>query len=159
MDQRRSGETDPLPMTLSRQLQLTPLWAKSWVAPCLPQTPTTTVVAKQSQTGTCAHNQTRAHKDYVRLPDQGSELAVAQCSSFVKHIEWIPAMYFISMLECYSMLFLMDLWAHSFFEKFETCEPCLLVYMHEETPCKWTVLTHLILITWDMQIIPHGQDD
>ena len=25
------------------------------------------------------------------------------------------------------------------FEKFETCEPCLLVYMHEETPCKWTV--------------------
>ena len=21
------------------------------------------------------------------------------------------------------------------FEKFETCEPCLLVYMHEETPC------------------------
>ena len=31
------------------------------------------------------------------------------------------------------------------FEKFETCEPCLLVYMHEETPCKWTVWTHLIL--------------
>ena len=30
------------------------------------------------------------------------------------------------------------------FEKFETCEPCLLVYMHEETPCKWTVWTHLI---------------
>ena len=39
---------------------------------------------------------------------------------------------------------LMDLWTHSFFEKFETCEPCLLVYMHEETPCKWTVWTHLI---------------
>ena len=31
------------------------------------------------------------------------------------------------------------------FEKFETCEPCLLVYMHEETPCKWIVRTHLIL--------------
>ena len=31
------------------------------------------------------------------------------------------------------------------FEKIETCEPCLLVYMHEETPCKWTVRTHLIL--------------
>ena len=30
------------------------------------------------------------------------------------------------------------------FEKFETCEPCLLVYMHEETPCKWTIWTHLI---------------
>ena len=40
---------------------------------------------------------------------------------------------------------LMDLWTHSFLEKFETCEPCLLVYMHEETPCKWTVRTHLIL--------------
>ena len=25
------------------------------------------------------------------------------------------------------------------FENCETCEPCLLVYMHEETPCKWTV--------------------
>ena len=31
------------------------------------------------------------------------------------------------------------------FEKFETCEPYLLVYMHEETPCKWIVWTHLIL--------------
>ena len=31
------------------------------------------------------------------------------------------------------------------FEKFETCEPCLLVYMHKETPCKGTVWTHLIL--------------
>ena len=38
---------------------------------------------------------------------------------------------------------LMDLWTYSFFEKFETCEPCLLVYMHEETPCKWTVLDPL----------------
>ena len=26
-----------------------------------------------------------------------SELAVAQCSYFVKHLEWIPAMYFVSM--------------------------------------------------------------
>ena len=38
-----------------------------------------------------------------------SELAVAQCSSFVKHHEWIPAMYFVVMLECCSMLFLMHL--------------------------------------------------
>ena len=37
------------------------------------------------------------------------ELAVAQCSSFVKHLEWIPTMYFVVMLECYSMLFLMHL--------------------------------------------------
>ena len=38
-----------------------------------------------------------------------SELAVAQCSSFVKHLEWVPAMYFVAMLECCSMLFLMHL--------------------------------------------------
>ena len=31
------------------------------------------------------------------------------------------------------------------FEKFETCEPCLLVYMHEETPYRWIVWTHLIM--------------
>ena len=40
---------------------------------------------------------------------------------------------------------LMDLWTHSFFERIETCEPCLLVYMHEETPYRWIVWTHLIL--------------
>ena len=28
-----------------------------------------------------------------------SELAVAQCSYFVKHHEWIPAMYFVAMFE------------------------------------------------------------
>ena len=37
-----------------------------------------------------------------------SELVVAQCSSFVKHLEWIPAMCFVDMLEC-SSLFLMPL--------------------------------------------------
>ena len=31
------------------------------------------------------------------------------------------------------------------YESFDACEPCLLVYMHEETSCKWTVWTHLIL--------------
>ena len=36
-----------------------------------------------------------------------SELAVAQCSSFVKHLEWIPAMWFVVMLEYSSLLFLM----------------------------------------------------
>ena len=38
----------------------------------------------------------------------------------------------------------MDLWTHSFFEKFETCEPCLLVCTHEETPCRWIGWSHLI---------------
>ena len=32
------------------------------------------------------------------------ELAVAQCSSFFKHHEWIPAMYFVVMFECCSII-------------------------------------------------------
>ena len=32
------------------------------------------------------------------------ELAVAQCSSFVKHLEWITAMCFVAMLECSSLV-------------------------------------------------------
>ena len=35
------------------------------------------------------------------------DLVVAQCSSFVKHLEWTPAMYFVAMFECSSLLFLM----------------------------------------------------
>ena len=38
-----------------------------------------------------------------------SELAVAQCSFFVKHLEWVTAMYFVVMLECSSLLFFMHL--------------------------------------------------
>ena len=41
-----------------------------------------------------------------------SELAVAQCSSFVKHHEWIPAMYFVAMFECCSIFILMHLVGH-----------------------------------------------
>ena len=37
------------------------------------------------------------------------DLAVAQCSSFVKHLEWITGMCFVVMLECSSLLFLMHL--------------------------------------------------
>ena len=37
------------------------------------------------------------------------ELAVAQCSYFGKHIEWITAMCFVAMLECCSLFFLMHL--------------------------------------------------
>ena len=40
------------------------------------------------------------------------ELAIAQCSSFVKHLEWIPAMYFVAMFECCSLLFLLHLVGH-----------------------------------------------
>ena len=41
-----------------------------------------------------------------------SELAVAQCSSFVKHLKWIPAMYFFVMFECRSIFMLMHLVGH-----------------------------------------------
>ena len=37
------------------------------------------------------------------------ELAVAQCSSLVKHHEWIPAMYFVVMFECCSIFILLHL--------------------------------------------------
>ena len=37
------------------------------------------------------------------------ELAVAQCSYFVKHYAWIPAMYFVVMFECCSIIILMHL--------------------------------------------------
>ena len=37
------------------------------------------------------------------------ELAVTQCSSFVKHHEWIPAMYFVAMFGCCSIIILMHL--------------------------------------------------
>ena len=37
------------------------------------------------------------------------ELAIAQCSSFVKHHEWIPSMYFVVIFECISLFMLMHL--------------------------------------------------
>ena len=37
------------------------------------------------------------------------DLVVAQCSSFVKHHEWIHDMYFVAMFECRSMLILLHL--------------------------------------------------
>ena len=40
------------------------------------------------------------------------ELAIAQCTSFVKHLEWIPAMYFVAMLGCCSIFILMHLFGH-----------------------------------------------
>ena len=50
-------------MTLSRPLRPTPLWAKSWVAPCLPKASTATVVAKhkRSQQGQPGYNNNNGH--------------------------------------------------------------------------------------------------
>ena len=54
---------------------------------------------------TCYH----LHFCHACLNPLMDELAVAQCSSFVKHLEWIPAMYFVAMLEWSGLLFLMHL--------------------------------------------------
>ena len=67
-----------------------------------------------------------------------SELAVAQCSSFVKHHEWIPAMYFVVMFECCSIFILMHLVGHlliiadrchiCFACHFQTVHPILVIF-------------------------------
>ena len=52
------------------------------------------------------------HFFYACLNLLMDELAVAQCSSFVKHHECIHAMYFVSMFECCSIYILMHLVGH-----------------------------------------------
>ena len=60
------------------------------------------------------------------------ELAVAQCSSFVKHHELIPAMYFVAMFECCSMLFLMYLEGYLLFiaDRCHICFACHFQTVH-----------------------------
>ena len=59
-------------------------------------------------------------------------LAVAQCSSFVKHLEWITAMCFVVMLECSSLLFLMYLNGLVLLiaDRCHICFACLLQTVH-----------------------------
>ena len=61
-----------------------------------------------------------------------SELAVAQCSPFVEHLEWIPAMWFVAMLECCSLLFLMllDGLVMLIADRCHICFACHLQTMH-----------------------------
>ena len=71
------------------------------------------------------------------------ELAVAQCSSFVKHHEWILAMYFIVMLECCSLfilvhlegylMFIADRWHICFACHFETVQPIPVIFISIST--------------------------
>ena len=60
------------------------------------------------------------------------ELAVAQCSSFVKHHEWLPAMYFVSMFECCSIFILMHLVGHLLLiaDRCHICFACHFLTMH-----------------------------
>ena len=60
------------------------------------------------------------------------ELAVAQCSSFVKHHEWIPAMYFVAMFECCSIFNLMHLDGYLLFiaDRCHICFACHFQTVH-----------------------------
>ena len=61
-----------------------------------------------------------------------SELAVARCSSFVKHYEWITAMYFVAMFECCSIFILMHLIGHLpiIVDRCHICFACLFQTVH-----------------------------
>ena len=71
------------------------------------------------------------------------DLAVAQCSSFVKHLEWITAMWFVVMLECSSLSFLMHLdgivlliadWCHYCFAcHLQTVHPIPVIFISIST--------------------------
>ena len=61
------------------------------------------------------------------------ELAVAQCSSFVKHHEWIPAMYFVAMFECCSIFNLMHLDGYLLFIV-DRCHICFACHFQTVTP-------------------------
>ena len=60
------------------------------------------------------------------------ELAVAQCSSFVKHHEWIPAMYFFVMFGCCSIINLMHLYGYLLFiaDRCHICFACHFQTVH-----------------------------
>ena len=60
------------------------------------------------------------------------ELAVAQCSSFVKHHEWIPAMYFVAMFECSSLFILLHLEGYLLFiaDRCHICFACHFQTVH-----------------------------
>ena len=61
------------------------------------------------------------------------ELAVAQCSSFVKLLEWIPAMYFVAMFECRSIFFLMHLDGYLLFIAYR-CHICFACHFRTVHP-------------------------
>ena len=60
------------------------------------------------------------------------DLAVAQCSSFVKHHEWIPAMYLVAIFECCSIIILMHLDGYLLFiaDRCHICFACHFQTVH-----------------------------
>ena len=67
-----------------------------------------------------------------------SELAVAQCSSFVKHHEWIPAMYFVVMFECCSISILMHLDGYLLFIA-HRCHICFACHFQPCIRFRWSL--------------------
>ena len=61
------------------------------------------------------------------------ELAIAQCSSFVKNYEWIPAMYFVAMFECCSIIILLHLDGYLLFIA-DRCHICFACHFQTVTP-------------------------
>ena len=60
------------------------------------------------------------------------DLAVAQCSSFVKHHEWIPTMYFVVKFECCRIFILMHLDGYLLFiaDRCHICFACHFQTVH-----------------------------
>ena len=61
------------------------------------------------------------------------ELAVAQCSSFVKHHEWIPDMYLVAMFECCSMFILLHLDGYLLYIA-DRCHICFTCHFQTVSP-------------------------
>ena len=74
----------------------------------------------------------RLHFGHACLNLLMDELAIAQCSSFVKHHEWIPAMYCVVMFECCSIIILMHLDGYLLFiaDRYHICFACHFQTVH-----------------------------
>ena len=88
------------------------------------------------------------------------ELAVAQCSSFVKHHEWIPAMYFVAMFECCSMFNLLHLDGYLLFiaDRCHICFACHFQTVHPIPVIFISISTEIISSfqrhTWFAKLMP-----
>ena len=88
------------------------------------------------------------------------ELTVAQCSSFVKHHEWIPAMYFVVMFECCSIFILMHLVGHLLIiaDRCHICFACHFQTVHPIPVILILISTEIISSfqrhTWFAKLMP-----
>ena len=73
------------------------------------------------------------------------ELVVAQCSSFVKHHEWIPAIYFVAMFECCNIFILMHLVGYLLFiaDRCHICFACHFQTVHPIPVIFISILTEI----------------